>query len=235
MLLPNIQPYAHRLERTRGRPARRALAAALTALAVAAARSPAQAAPGAAASQDYTPADVEFMQGMITHHAQAVVMSDWAATHGARADLQILCQRIALSQRDEITMMQHWLQARGLDAPDPLHMLAYQHGPVQDRSGMDMPGMDMGDHPMMMAGMLTPAEMRQLDAARDTAFDRLYLTGMIKHHQGALDMVARLFATPGAGQQSEVFTFATDVDAGQRAEIGRMQAMLETLTTRPRE
>jgi uncharacterized protein (DUF305 family) len=166
---------------------------------------------------------------MIVHHAQAVVMSDWAATHGARPNLVTLCKRIALSQRDEITMMQHWLQDRHLAAPDPLHMLQSDHGPVHDKSGMDMPGMDMGDHPMMMTGMLTAAEMRQLDSASGAAFDRLYLTGMIKHHQGALDMVAKLFATPGAGQQPEIFSFATDVDAGQRAEMARMQLILNTL------
>jgi uncharacterized protein (DUF305 family) len=111
-------------------------------------------------------------------------------------------------------------------------MMGSRHGPVHDRSGMDMPGMDMGDHPMMMAGMLTAAEMRRLDAARDTAFDRLYLTGMIKHHEGAIAKVAKLFATPGAGQQPELSGFATDVDAGQRAEIARMQAMLRTLNPR---
>ncbi|HEY8829370.1 MAG TPA: DUF305 domain-containing protein, partial [Candidatus Limnocylindria bacterium] len=94
----------------------------------------------------------------------------------------------------------------------------------------NMPGMDMGAHPMMMTGMLTPAEMRALDAARGPDFDNLYLTGMIKHHQGALDMVAKLFATPGAGQQPEISSFATDIDAGQRAEIARMQAMLTTPT-----
>lgn len=192
-----------------------------------AARLPAQGA--TAAPRDYTNADVLFVQGMIVHHAQAVVMSDWAATHGARPNLQTLCKRIALSQRDEITMMQHWLQDRHLAAPDPLHMLQGDHGPVHDSSGMDMPGMDMGDHPMMMAGMLTSAEMRQLDSARGADFDSLYLTGMIKHHQGAIDMVAKLFATPGAGQQPEIFTFATDVDAGQRAEMARMQLILNTL------
>jgi uncharacterized protein (DUF305 family) len=183
-----------------------------------------------AAPHDYTPADVAFVQGMIIHHAQAVVMSDWAPSHGARSDLLILCKRIALSQRDEITMMQHWLLDRHLETPDPLHMLPGNHAAMNDMSGMSMPGMDMGDHPMLMTGMLTPAEMRQLDSARGPAFDRLYLTGMIKHHQGALDMVAKLFATPGAGQQAELFSFATDVDAGQRAEMARMEAILNTLT-----
>jgi uncharacterized protein (DUF305 family) len=214
------------------------LAVLLAALAVAAARLPAQSAP--AASHDYGQADVAFVQGMIIHHAQAVVMSDWAATHDARPDLQLLCRRIALSQRDEIAMMQHWLRDRHLAVPDPLHTLQGDSGPVHGRSGMDMPGTDMPgmdmpgtdmhDHSMVMTGMLTPAEMHRLDAARGADFDRLYLTGMIKHHQGALDMVARLFATPGAGQQSELSAFATDVDAGQRAEMARMEAMLNTLT-----
>jgi uncharacterized protein (DUF305 family) len=178
----------------------------------------------------YLPADIDFMQGMIIHHAQAVVMSDWASTHGARPNLLVLCKRIALSQRDEITMMQQWLLEHHLAAPDPLHMLQGVHSPMHDSSEMNMPGMDMGAHPMMMTGMLTPAEMRELDAARGPAFDSLYLTGMIKHHEGALDMVAKLFATPGAGQQPEISAFATDIDAGQRAEIARMQAMLNTLT-----
>jgi uncharacterized protein (DUF305 family) len=183
----------------------------------------------ATAHRDYTAADVDFVQGMIMHHAQAVVMSDWASDHGARPSLAILCKRIALSQRDEITMMQHWLEQRQLAVPDPLHMLDTVHGPIRDRSGMDMPGMDMGQHPMMMKGMLTAEQMRQLDAAHGAAFDSLYLTGMIRHHQGALDMVARLFASPGSGQQPEIFSFATDVDAGQRAEMARMQAILNSL------
>lgn len=181
----------------------------------------------------YTQADVAFTQGMILHHSQAVVMSDWAATQGARPGLVILARRIALSQRDEITMMQHWLQERHLSVPDPLHMLKGGHAAVHDMNATAMPGMDMGGHPMTMPGMLTATEMRQLDAARDTTFDRLYLTGMIKHHEGALDMVAALFATPGAGQQSELSAFAIDVDASQRAEIARMQAMLNTINESP--
>ena len=203
------------------------LLAVLTSLVATAARLPAQSATDV--SRDYTNADVDFVQGMIVHHAQAVVMSDWAPTHGARRDLLVLCKRIALSQRDEITLMHHWLQDRHLAAPDPLHMLHGDHGPVHDSSGMDMPDMDMGEHPMLMKGMLTSAQMRQLDSARGGAFDSLYLTGMINHHQGAIDMVARLFAAPGAGQQPEIFTFATDVDAGQRAEMARMQLILNTL------
>jgi uncharacterized protein (DUF305 family) len=197
--------------------------------AVAAEPAPAQTA--TPAPHAYVKADIDFMQGMIIHHAQAVVMSDWAASHGARPNLLVLCKRIALSQKDEIAMMQQWLLEHHLSVPDPLHMLHGARGTVSDESTMKMPGMDMGAHPMMMTGMLTPAEMRELDAARGAVFDRLYLTGMIKHHQGALDMVATLFATPGAGQQPEISSFATDIDAGQRAEIARMQAMLNTLTT----
>lgn len=208
----------------------------LAALALAAPRLPAQGT--TAAPSRYTQADVHFVQGMIYHHVQAVVMSEWAATHGASPTVATLCKRIALSQRDEIDVMQRWLRARHLPAPDPLHAAHEHSGASHDSTGMAMPGMDMGghsgmdmgDHSTMMPGMLTPAQMRALDAARGTAFDSLYLTGMIKHHQGALAMVATLYATPGAGQEPELSTLATDVDAGQRAEIARMQAMLNTLT-----
>lgn len=180
---------------------------------------------------DYTPADVQFVDGMIMHHAQAVVMSQWAATHGARPDVVTLCNRIALSQLDEIAVMQQWLQTRGLTAPDPLHLKGgHPAGPIVDTSPMHMPGMDMSAMPMIMAGMLSSDDMRALDAARDTTFDRLYLTGMIKHHEGAIAMVADLFATPGSGQQADLFALATDVDAGQRVEIARMQTMLNTLS-----
>jgi uncharacterized protein (DUF305 family) len=182
------------------------------------------------ARPDYTAADVSFMQDMIFHHAQAVVMSDWAPTHGASQTLLILAKRIALSQRDEIRLMQDWLLDRHLAAPDPLDMRSTQAGPVHDTSPLHMPGMDMGPHPMIMSGMLTPEQMRQLDAAHGTEFDRLYLSGMIPHHEGALMMVAHLYASPGGGQQPEISGFANDIDAGQRAEIARMQALLNTLT-----
>jgi uncharacterized protein (DUF305 family) len=206
------------------------LAVMLPMLAIATSRLPAQ---SSATAHSYTKADIDFVQGMITHHAQAVVMSDWAATRGVNENFLTLCKRIALSQRDEIAMMQRWLQERHLAVPDPLHMLPGNSGPVHDMSGMNMPGMDMGPHPMMMAGMLTAEQMRQLEAAHGIAFDRLYLTGMIRHHQGALDMVATLFSTPGSGQEPELSGFATDVVAGQRAEMARLQAMLTTLTTSP--
>lgn len=185
------------------------------------------------ASRDYTDADVAFVQGMITHHAQAVVMSDWAPTHGARPNLVTLCRRIALSQHDEITLMQQWLADRHLPVPDPLHMRDSTATPMAMPMSMSMRGMDMTGGTTPMPGMLTPAQMRALDAARGPEFDRLYLTGMLRHHQGALDMVATLFASPGAGQQADLFGFATDVDAGQRAEMGRMQAILNTLNTSP--
>jgi len=192
---------------------------------------------------DHNAADVAFVQMMIIHHAQAVVMSDWAPTHAASPALKTLASRIALSQRDEITMMQQWLEERHLPVPDPLHMLpGAAHSAAHDSTmkGMSMPGMSMGgmsgmpgmqmhgDSMPRMPGMLTPAQMRELEAARGAAFDRLYLTDMIGHHEGALQMVATLFHTPGAGQQADLFGFATDVDAGQRVEIARMQALLHS-------
>lgn len=201
------------------------LTAMLPMLAVSASRVSAQ----NTASHDYTKADIDFVQGMIVHHAQAVVMSDWAPTRAVKPNFLTLSSRIALSQRDEIAMMQRWLLDRRLATPDPLHMLHDDSGSVTDRSSMHMPGMDMGAHPMMMSGMLSPDEMRQLEAARGIEFERLYLTGMIKHHQGALDMVAALFSSPGSGQQPELSGFATDVDASQRAQMARMEAMLKTI------
>jgi uncharacterized protein (DUF305 family) len=125
--------------------------------------------------------------------------------------------RIQVSQTDEIKMMQQWLQARGQTVPDPhaLHM-----------PGMVMPGMDHGP---MMPGMLTPEEMAHLAELKGAAFDRFFLEGMIRHHGGALTMVRELFATPGAGQDSDIFAFASDVDADQRMEIDRMNSMLREL------
>jgi uncharacterized protein (DUF305 family) len=166
----------------------------------------------------YTEADVQFMQGMIHHHAQAVQMVDLLKTRTRSDDMKKLAERIEISQRDEIKMMRHWLQARGQEAPDPF-------GGMHD--GMDMSGMKM-DGPLM-PGMLTPEEMQQLAAASGPAFDRLFLTGMIKHHGGALTMVKQLFATPAAGQESDIFAFASDVNADQRMEIDRMSAMLREL------
>jgi uncharacterized protein (DUF305 family) len=167
----------------------------------------------------YTPADVKFMQGMIHHHAQALEMTALLATRTTSPDMRKLALRIQVSQTDEIKMMQRWLEARGQAAPDP-HVM---HMP-----GMAMPGMDHGPA-VMMPGMLTPEEMAHLAALKGAEFDRFFLEGMIRHHGGALTMVQELFATPGAGQESDIFGFASDVDADQRMEIDRMGAMLREL------
>ena len=171
----------------------------------------------------YTDADVAFMQGMIHHHAQAVQMVALLRTHSKNPDMQKLGQRIELSQKDEIKMMRHWLEVHGQQAPDPL-----AH---QGHDMASMPGMSGGRQPTaaMMPGMLTDAQMQQLAAATGTDFDRLFLTGMIQHHGGALTMVKQLFDTPGAAQDSDIFAFASDVDADQRMEINRMSRMLEEL------
>jgi len=161
----------------------------------------------------YSDADVDFMAGMIPHHAQAVIMAGWAPTHGARADVAVLCERIVVAQRDEIAMMQNWLRDRGLEVPDA----------SSTRHKMKMNGME---HEMLMPGMLTDEEMAALDKARGPEFDRLFLTGMIKHHQGAIDMVDVLFKSYGAAQDETVFKFASDVYADQSIEIDRMQEML---------
>lgn len=169
----------------------------------------------------YTQADVRFMQGMIAHHGQAVVMTALVPTHTQNRGLHLLAQRIEISQRDEMATMRRWLEDRGETAPSA------GSGPAHDMSGMDhsaMPGMDHA----MMPGMLTPEELARLQAAAGAEFDGLFLRYMIRHHEGALEMVARLLATPGAGQEPQLFGFASDVDADQRAEIARMQAMLGT-------
>ena len=160
----------------------------------------------------FTPADVKFMQGMIHHHAQAVDMTDLLATRTSSDDMKKLALRIQVSQNDEMKMMRRWLAARGQDVPGE-----HAH---------HMPGAPM------MPGMLTPEEMARLAEAKGPEFDRLFLEGMIKHHAGALTMVQELFATPGAGQDSEIYAFASDVDADQRMEIDRMSAMLAALKER---
>ncbi len=172
----------------------------------------------------YVAADVEFMRGMISHHAQAVVMADWAGTHAGRDDLKILASRIGVEQLDEIAFMRRWLTERRESAPDPLA----HRDMVASGSASAMPGMRMPDMPgqSLMPGMLTPPQMKQLSAATGSEFDRLFLTFMIQHHNGALTMVNRLFTTPGAGQEEFVFRFASDVSSDQTTEIERMQSML---------
>lgn len=162
-----------------------------------------------------SPKDVLFMQGMIMHHAQAVEMTEMINTHTENRELRLLGARISKSQSDEIQFMKRWLETRG--APVSMSMASMP--------GMDMPGMDMsGDH-MLMPGMLTPKQMDALRKSKGTKFDHLFLTGMIQHHNGALTMVRDLFETAGAGQDAELFNFATDVDSGQRAEIRIMENM----------
>ena len=159
------------------------------------------------------------MQGMIMHHAQAVEMTALIASHSQNKELRLLGERISHSQSDEMRFMERWLQARG----EPTSM------PMPKMSGMDhmnMPGMNMSSQPMLMPGMLTAKQMDALRNATGAEFDRLFLTGMIQHHTGALTMVKDLFDTAGAGQEAEIFNFTTDIDSGQRAEIRIMQTML---------
>jgi len=160
-------------------------------------------------------ADVQFMQGMIMHHEQAVEMTALMPTHTQNAELQTLGARISRSQSDEIKFMKRWLATRG------------------EATSMSMPGMpdmDRSGKPMaLMPGMLTPEQMEALRKARGAEFDRLFLQGMIQHHGGALTMVKDLYNTAGAGQDAEIFNFTSDVDNGQRAEIRIMQSMLDKM------
>lgn len=153
-------------------------------------------------------ADVRFVRGMIGHHAQAIEMTTLLATRTARDDMRMLAKRIEASQADEILMMEQWLDGRGQARPR-------DHG--------------HGEPGGLMPGMLSAEEMARLAGASGAAFDRLFLEFMIRHHEGALSMVVDLFATPGAAQESEIFAFASDVEADQRMEIRRMQIMLADL------
>ena len=159
----------------------------------------------------HSPADVQFMQHMIIHHAQAVEMTALIDSHTQNKELRSLGLRISRSQSDEIDFMKRWLTARNEPVSPPMQ---HTHG------------MDMSSHQMMMPGMLTEKQMDALKKAKDEEFDHLFLTGMIQHHNGALNMVKDLFDTAGSGQDAEVFNFVTDVDSGQRAEIKIMQNML---------
>jgi uncharacterized protein (DUF305 family) len=164
----------------------------------------------------YTAADIHFMTGMIAHHAQAILMSKWAPDRNAGDAIRRLTGRIINAQADEIVIMQQWLADRNQPVPQP--------NPL----GMTMAH---GDHTMthLMPGMLTEAQLAQLQKSRGKEFDRLFLTFMIQHHKGAVQMVNDLFATPGAGQDELVFKFASDVHTDQTTEIARMERMLEAL------
>jgi uncharacterized protein (DUF305 family) len=171
-------------------------------------------------------ADVEFMQGMIMHHSQAVEMTELLKTRSQDPAVQALGKRISISQTDEMRFMKEWLTGRG----EPIS----GHSSM-DMAGMDMAGMDHMDHMdhmkmgsmPMMPGMLTPEQMKALAAATGPEFDHLFLTGMIQHHTGALTMVKDLFKSPGAGQDPQLFDFASDVDNTQQAEIDIMRHMLK--------
>ena len=167
----------------------------------------------------YNKADVEFMQGMIPHHAQAVLMSKMAKSHGASEAVRILCERILVAQSDEITYMRNWLRDRGQMVP-PADATHHKH---------TMNGMS---HDMLMPGMLTAEEMAALDKARGPEWDRLFLEGMIKHHEGALKMVDDLFESHGALQDDDMFKFASDIYADQTTEIDFMQKMLDAITSK---
>jgi len=168
------------------------------------------------AAARFTEADVRFVRDMIAHHSQALVMARMAPTHGASPTIQILAGRIINAQQDEIALMQQWLRDRGQPVPE-VHI---------EGTSMMMHG---ADHAMHMPGMLTEAQLKQLDAARGVEFERLFLTFMIEHHRGAVTMVHELFATDGAGQEDVVFKLASDVQVDQLTEIARMEQMLKAM------
>jgi uncharacterized protein (DUF305 family) len=172
----------------------------------------------------YTAADVRFMQGMIGHHAQALAMTALIPTRTSRQDIRSLGQRIEVSQRDEIAMMRQWLMDRHQQVPTS--NVVHDHQAVADHS-MNMPGMAMSD--TLMPGMLTTEQLAELARTNGEDFDRLFLEDMIRHHEGALVMVASLFGTTGSAQEAEVFRFASEVDSDQRAEIARMNTLLDAL------
>ena len=161
-------------------------------------------------------ADVNFMSGMIPHHAQAVVIAGWAPSHGARQDVRILCERIVVGQRDEIGLMQFWLREHGEPVPDA----------TATHMKMKMNGME---HDMLMPGMLNAEQLAALDKARGSDFDRLFLEAMIAHHAGAITMVDELLGSTDAANDDVVYRFASDVYADQTTEIERMGKMLATV------
>lgn len=170
----------------------------------------------------FTEADVDFMTGMIAHHAQALVMSNMAPTHGASASIQTLAARIINAQKDEIATMQNWLRSRAQPVPE-VHI----EGTSVMLHGVD--GHHGADH-ADMPGMLTPEQLEELNQARGRDFDRLFLTFMIQHHRGAVTMVDELFATDGAVQDESVFKLASDIHVDQITEIERMGLMLNGLS-----
>jgi len=170
----------------------------------------------------FTEADVAFMTGMIAHHAQALVMADLAPTHGASPPMRVLCARILNAQRDEITTMQGWLRDRGQPVPEVRI------------EGLNLMMHGVAEHHMHMPGMLTQAQLEELDAASGTDFDRLFLTYMIQHHRGAVTMVHELFGSDGAAQDELAFKLASDIQVDQLTEIARMELMLDEMAPNAR-
>lgn len=175
----------------------------------------------------YTKADIDFMSGMIHHHAQAISISRWAPSHQASPAVQRLTARIINAQTDEITIMRTWLGDRNQPVPSVDSTGKVTMGDMSHTmAGHDMASMgSMGAMPSM-PGMLTDAQLKELDAARGAEFDRLFLTYMIQHHRGAVAMVRTLFSARGAGQDETVFKFASDVEVDQSTEIRRMFSMM---------
>lgn len=168
----------------------------------------------------HSPKNTEFMQGMIMHHAQAVEMTDLIEARTENKAIRLVGARISQSQADEMAFMKRWLEARG----ESFEMS------IPGKAGAHAHGSQGSDHSMMMPGMLSAKQMKALKEAKESEFDRLFLSGMIQHHEGALVMVKDLFDTPGAGQDAELFNFASDVDSGQRAEIKTMQTLLDKIS-----
>ena len=210
-----------------------------------------------AARSGFVQADVDFMAGMIGHHAQALVMSRLAPTHGASPAVQRLAARIINAQNDEIESMQRWLRTRGQPVPVPhvdgLTLTVTMEMPAgrppddaTEAGGMDRGGMDHGamnhegmDHGAMghggmdhsaMPGMLSQAQLEELDAARGRDFDRLFLRYMIQHHGGAITMADVLFSTDGAALDDDAFKLASDINVDQATEIARMELMLQEIS-----
>ena len=183
------------------------------------------------ARRRFTPADAQFMTGMIGHHAQALVMAAHAPANDASATVRTLAARITNAQRDEIALMQGWLRDRGQPVPSVPALGPSAAPPAMGHDMSTAMSHDMGGAGRM-PGMLTDAQLAQLAAARGDAFDRLFLTFMIQHHRGAVVMVNALFRTDGAGQDEMVFKFASDVQVDQSTEIARMERLLATLPSR---
>ena len=182
----------------------------------------------------YTQADIAFMNGMIHHHAQAITISRWAPSHGASAAVQRLTARIINAQSDEIVLMQHWLRDRNQDpmTVDSVGNVAMGTPQGAGHAAMGHDGHTMADM-TSMPGMLTAAQLKELEAARGAEFDRLFLIYMMQHHRGAITMVRTLFGSQGAGQDETIFKFAADVEVDQSTEIKRMLTMLLEMGATP--